>query len=295
MSMKKVFLGTLVLVLLGRSVGRAQSPSGLYGGPAAPDTSAAPGTPEEPANGGQPASTVVPSAALSQFLLGTHTDCCGPVTNGNPLKTELYIRSGFSTIFGSGALAHDLGSGWLIQGGGRSLLFNELGDAAWTLDLGLTNIRNEGRSNPTPVSLLNVNLPDPATQGRVTLPQVQVTPHGLNRTFVNLGAGREWYLFGGAAGTRDTPHPGMWRIGLDGGGRWGTEKLDLREIKHQTDTIGGVYAALHTDVDIPCGGCCVFQVGFRAEWEYTWSDVLQLQNKSDLIGLNYVFNVGVRY
>jgi hypothetical protein len=294
MSMKRVLLGTVtvLMVLLGRSVGRAQGPSGLYGGPAAPDTSAAAGSPEDTAR--QRPTTFVPSSALSQFLIGTDPDCCGPVIDGNPLKTELYLRSGFSTVFGNGALAHDLGTGWLIEGGLRSLLFNPRGDAAWTFDLGLTNIFNNGRNSATQVTLLNVNLPDPATQGRVTLPSVLVTPHSLNRTFVDLGAGREWYLFGGAANTRDTPHPGRWRIGIDGGGRWGTERLDLREIKHQTDTIGGVYAALTTDVDFPCG-CAVFLVGFRLEWDYTWSDVLQIQNKSDLMDINYVFNFGIRY
>ena len=63
---------------------------------------------------------------------------------------------------------------------------------------------------------------------------------------------------------------------------------------HLTDTIGGVYASLHSDLDIPCG-CCVFQLGFRAEWDYTWSDILQIQNKSDVQDINLMVSLGVRY
>src|SRR5260370_6849901 len=113
MSMKRVFLSTLILVLLGPSVGRAQAPSGLYGGPASPETSAASGTPEEADR--QRPTTFVPSSALSPYLLGTQPDCCGPVTDGNPLQTEFYVRPAFSTLFGHGPLPHDLATACLIQ------------------------------------------------------------------------------------------------------------------------------------------------------------------------------------
>ena len=63
---------------------------------------------------------------------------------------------------------------------------------------------------------------------------------------------------------------------------------------YRTDVIGAVYAAIHSDVDIPCG-CCTFYGGIRAEFDHTWSDVLQIQNKSDLGGINLLFSVGVRY
>ena len=71
--------------------------------------------------------------------------------------------------------------------------------------------------------------------------------------------------------------------------------MDFFEIKHRTDTIGAAYVAGHTDLDIPCGGCCVFQVGLRAEFDYTWSDILQIQNKSDVQDINLLLSFGVRY
>jgi hypothetical protein len=292
MSMRRVILAAVVLVVLGKAPIHAQQGSGLYGGPAAPDTSAASGSPEE---GGTPpvTSTVLP-AQPSPWVLGTCPQCCGPLTDGNPAKTELYLRSGVATISGDGPLARSLGTGWTIQGGGRELFFNRAGDAAWTVDLGIMNINNEHNNNTQTVTLLNINTPSPGFTGRDILPSVQATPRNLNQTFVGLGGGREWYLFGGAANTRDNPHPGLWRIGIDGGGRWGTSRLETFEVRHRTDTLGAVYLAAHTDVDIPCG-CCVFQVGLRYEWDYVWSDILQIQNKSDVMVHNFLFNVGFRY
>ena len=220
--------------------------------------------------------------------------CCGPLSDRNPMKTELYLRSGVAIPTGNGPLGDSLDVGWAIQGGGRSLFFNHAGDAAWTFDLGMTNIHNVADDTPATVTLLNIPTVDPTTQQRTVLPSVRATVRSLNRTYVNLGAGREWYLFGGAAGTRDTPSPASWRIGVDGGGRYGTAKVDFFEIRHRTDTIGAAYAAAHTDLDLPCG-CCIFQIGFRAEFDYTWSDILQIQNKSDVLTTNLMINLGVRY
>src|SRR5262249_58975309 len=75
-----------------------------------------------------------------------------------------------------------------------------------------------------------------------------VTVRDMNRTFVNLGFGREWYLDpANTCGLR-------WRAGFDVGGRYGVNNVEFQEIRHRTDTIGGLYAALHTDVECPCGG-----------------------------------------
>jgi hypothetical protein len=132
-----------------------------------------------------------------------------------------------------------------------------------------------------------------SNQGRIIVPSQQVHVDGANRTFLTLGGGREWYIFGSARGTRDSDCA-RWRIGVDGGGRYGTLKADMAEIRHFTDVIAGVYGAIHSDVDIPCG-CCTFYGGLRAEFDYTWSDVLQIQNKSDLGGINLMLTFGVRY
>jgi hypothetical protein len=319
MSLKKVILTSLVLALLGRGSVHAQSPAGPpgdTGGAVVPDVAA----------GGGGAPPVVGSfhgpAGLSPWLLGPDCpDCCGPLSDRNPMKTELFFRAGWTIPTGDGVLSHSITSGPAFEGGGRALFFNHPGDAAWTVEASLSNYENESGSTPATVLLLNVPFNALTVQngqasqslGTVVAGQVTARIRDLDRTYASLGAGREWYLFGGAAGTRDTPHPASWRVGFDGGGRWGTAKLQIDNINgsnfstppaganaftpqknHLTDTLGAVYVAAHTDVDIPCG-CCTFQVGFRAEVDYTWSDILQVQNKSDIISTNLMLSVGVRY
>ncbi len=236
-------------------------------------------------------STAKPSPGLSQWIVGTDPDCCGPIGNHTPLMTELYLRSGLSFPFGGGQLERALDTGWAIEGGGRALLFNDRGDAAWTLDLGLLNIHN-AEAQKVQINLFNVSVRNPQG-GRLTIPSLRAEIHGLNRTFVNLGPGREWYLFGSARGTRDG-EGAKWRVGIDGGGRYGTDRADIVNFRHFTDTIGGIFGSIHTDVDIPYG-CCTFFGGIRGELDYTWSDVLQIQNKSQFGGFNLMVSLGVRY
>ena len=61
-----------------------------------------------------------------------------------------------------------LDTGWAIGGGTRILLFNNLGDAAWTLDLGLLNIHNVAGENP-PGFTLNRRLERPLERRRTAL------------------------------------------------------------------------------------------------------------------------------
>ena len=65
-------------------------------------------------------------------------------------------------------------------------------------------------------------------------------------------------------------------------------------IRHRTDVVGQVFFALHSDVEVPCG-CCIFQAGVRVEWDYTWSDILQRQNDSNMQDLNVMINLGIRF
>src|SRR5207247_1486983 len=51
----------------------------------------------------------------------------------------------------------------------------------------------------------------------------------------------------------------------------------------------------HSDVEIPCGGCCSFIAGLRAEWSYNWMDILQVQNDADLQDVDFTVNFGVRF
>jgi hypothetical protein len=110
-----------------------------------------------------------------------------------------------------------------------------------------------------------------------------------NRTFANLALGGEWYLSGPATCNHRT-----WRSGFDVGGRWGTAKMDLTGIQHRTGVLTGVFAAVHSDLEIPCG-CYLFFAGVRAEWGYTFSDILQSQNDADVMDVNLMLTAGVRF
>ena len=54
----------------------------------------------------------------------------------------------------------------------------------------------------------------------------------------------------------------------------------------------GTYMAVHTDVELP-RGCCTYIVGTRLEWQYDW--IGTFGSRSDISGINLLFNVGVRF
>src|SRR5205823_4028794 len=184
--------------------------------------------------------------------------CCGPRGANGPITYELYVRSGPSLPVGpSNGLAGTLEAGWLVQGGGRSLFYNSNCTSACIIDLGLGNIWNHG-NQPNRTFLINESFFPVATLA-------------LNRTYASAGGGKEWYLLGPANNCKFN-----WRIGVDGGGQLGTERLDLRDpgapngsnFRRRNDIFGGLYTGLYTDLTIPLQSCS-FITGFRAEWVYT--------------------------
>lgn len=238
----------------------------------------------------QPVPVEQPSLVPSDWILYRKSpDCCGPIGGDGPLKTEFYLRSGWSFPTG-GFYGDELEVGWAIQGGARLMVFNPVGDSAWTLDISGSNIWNQARASDLRVPL-SILLPNPVgIVERVELGQGDlpgVTLRDLNRTFVNVGIGKMWYLNG-------PPSCGSWnwRIGIEGGGRYGSASAQFFEIRARNDRIGGAFVGLHTDVDIPCG-CCLFHGGVRGEYSYTWSDILQ--RPSDVGEVLLLFEVGVRY
>ncbi|MCI0464754.1 MAG: hypothetical protein L0Z62_48135 [Gemmataceae bacterium] len=299
MSAKISFPSALVLAALSLSMARAQAP---------PSTPYSPSTASPPALGLDATAPLPPPggpgypnggpARLSDWInYKRPCSCCEPVGGDGPVQTELYLRGGISIIIDGGVLADTLHSGWIIEGGARSLFFNPDMTAAWAVSYGISNVWNQGK-NPNIKVPLSVLVPTPPTPDNpnggaapvnfgVDVPGVTI--RSFNRTFVNLGVGREWFLFVPSA------CEGLgWRFGADLGGRWGSANLDLHELRHRTDVIGGVWFALHSDVEIPWG-CWNVIAGFRAEWAYTWSDILQRQNKSDLMDVNLLVNLGVRF
>jgi hypothetical protein len=225
----------------------------------------------------------------------------------------VYLRWGPTVPLDAGYFGKTLTTGWTVQVGGRSLFFNPEGTRAWTIDASISNVSSHGqRSNEVAVLhdlLVLGEVTDPitgtSTSQPVRVPAVGVTVSHLNRTFVNLGLGREWYIIGDGLHRigceSDCNHGGwhgwldgaMWRAGVDFGGRYGTAKLELHEINHRDDVIGGVWVSVHSDMEIPCGGC-LFIVGGRFEWDYTWTDILQTTD-TDLQNISFLMTLGIRF
>jgi len=240
----------------------------------------------------------------SSWITYSHGECCGPVGGDGPIIMELYLREGFALEVGGSTLSSPLNDGFIIEGGGRSLFFNPAGDRAWTLDIGGGNITNYA-SGFVPNIPLTFNTTPPGVTPPV-FTDVLVNVRELNRTYLHVSTGFEYYLRG-SAGCCDQPR---WRIGFDGGGRFGSAKVDFRSfvldvpsltpdtttlIPHFTDIFGSVTAALHTDYEVPLKGCCSFFIGFRLEWAYTWMDVLQAGNGSDVQDISLLLNGGIKF
>lgn len=290
MSWKTVYPCALVLTVLGIGAVRAQERFP----PMPRDADAGPGT-AAAAGEAAPSANVTPSAGLSDYILYTKHGCCGPVGGDGPIRGEFYLRSGPSLPVEGVYFGHTLETGWDIDGGGRILFFNTEGNSDWSVNFGLSNIRNQGQHSDIKATLRGILVPNAA--GTATrIPSIDVSVMNLNRTFTNFGFGKEWYLLGGGGCADGSCGPGgcAWIAGIDAGGRYGTARLELNELRHRSDVIGGVYVALHTDLEWQCGNCCRFLAGFRAEWDYTWMDILQ-RTDADLEDVNLLFTIGVQY
>jgi hypothetical protein len=301
MSTKLIVPSTLVLALLGACAAHAQdlpptqSVIDTTRVPApAPGEAVGSGGGMDPKTGG--GTNRDPAGKLSQWITYTPPDCCGPIGDNGPIQTELFLRSGWSYPINGGVFGHTLKNGWDIAGGGRTLFFNPERDAAWTVGLSVSNIHYDGQHE-------DVLLPFDFVTGTaplLTTVTSDVSVHGLNMTFFNVELGREWYLTGAANSPCN-----RWRAGFDWGGRLGSAKVLLHDRGptgtdffggfHRTDVVYGVYAAIHTDYEIPCGGCCTFLIGLRGEWDYNWMDILQSRNDSNMQELNFLITTGVRF
>jgi hypothetical protein len=298
MNGKKIWLSSLAVALLGLGVVRGQGsgmgggqtamPAPSYGVPAPSSLPAPPGDAGMPPPPGQ-------QFTLSNWIIGERcANCCGPIGADGPIRGEIYMRNGVSFPINGGALSQGIDTGWDIEGGARSLFFNRDVDAAWTVDIGITNVFNPASKNAGQVTLQNVPLKtidQTGTATTINVPALNVTPGNLNRTSVNLAGGREIWLLG----TADSSHYDLnWRVGWDVGGRWGTQKLELNELEHRNSQFGGVFVALHSDIEVPCGNC-ILQTGIRTEWSCDFSQILQNDNNGNVMDLNLMFTLGIRF
>ncbi len=306
MSGTKICLGGLVVALLGLGELHGQNMnygSGLSGmnpsspppgWPASgqvmePTTSLPTGTmtiPVTPALG-EPSSGTLPS---SWMLYPKSPGCCGPLVDG-PITWEIFLRSGASFNISGGALGTALSTGWEIEGGGRTLFFNPQTDAAWTISVSMSNV-NYNRSSSTvtvPHNFVTIT-PNTGAPATITTTTSDVIIGGLNRTFVNAGTGYECYLIGNASQLDGW----SWRVGGEGGGRFGSDRLEYGDLPHDTKDAYGLYAAVDSQVEMPYNGVFL-QAGVRLEYDFIWSDILQTQNHSNVQDINLLFSVSVRF
>jgi len=296
MSGKIVLLAALTVVLFANASLWSQTPQAY-------ESEQVQSSPEGTA--AEPPTAIIPSSGLSDWITYRRDLCCnGPVDGPPSMATEFFIRGGPTVPVGNEAASSVLGVGWMIDGGARFLYFDPQRTSAWALTASLSNQHNRGDRTDILFPLRrSVNLVPNAANQIDQFVTINAAVRALNRTFVNIGFGREYYLWG-SAGTAN-----QWRVGFDGGGRYGTAKADFfyqiddaltlaapngLQIRnpHRVDVIGGAFASAHTDFEVPAG-CCTYFGGGRLEWAYTWSDILQRQ--SDIMELNLLLTLGVRY
>ncbi len=135
---------------------------------------------------------VAQSAGLTDWILYVKPECCGPVGCDGPIKWELYVRNGPSIPVGGGVLGAVLNTGWMFQGGGRSLFFNPELTAAWAVDIGISYNFNQSVGDRT--IFMNFSVPTDIPQQFEDI-SGQFQLRQFSRTAFNLAVGREYYLF----------------------------------------------------------------------------------------------------
>jgi hypothetical protein len=289
---RPIFSGTLLLVSLSVAAVRAQEP-----GPQA-DLGDPTARPRSDLIQPRPAVIWPPQTGPSSWILYDQNPCgpcCGPIGGCGPIRMELFVDSGVSLPNGSDFVSRSLDNGWMVGGGTRTLFFNRAETAAWNVDLSLNYIWNHGAH-----SEVQTLYPVPTTNalGGVTDQLHPVSLANLYRTFVSLGAGRQWFLLGPTF-TGNT----NWIAGVDGGVRYGLARIDLHDTVSEsqfvrtTDQLYGGYVGVHTDLEIP-HNCCTFLVGARAEWSgmnlHTGSFFTTF-NDQRIFDVNFLLTLGVRF
>lgn len=215
---------------------------------------------------------------LSDWMTYRHGPGCGPVGANGLIGMDLYVRTGPTWLLAQPFFRDSVGPGWMVDGGGRTLFFNPAHRAAWLVDLGLSFKYNDGNSPDHVFSFAGQD----------------VSVRALYRTDIHFGGGREWYLLGSAIGEQLN-----WRFGLDGGGRWGTVRLDLNASDEDSGFLRensesqGMYAGFYSDLQFPMG-CCTLFGGFRLEYNVTWSDIVPRRDDT-MEDLNFLLMAGVRF
>jgi len=290
MSARKVFFAALLGMCWYCSTVQAQNPYSPANMPAPLPKGSAPAAP-----GAESADA--PGTGLSSWITYNRDNCCTGSGGGAPIQTEVIFRIGPSIPVGGEFLGRNLDTGWMIEGGARALFFNHASSAAWAVEFGISNTYNSSHSTDTTILRHDVpSFPNTVAGLPPLIPAntpIPVSVNSLNRTFANLGLGREWFV--GAPGNSDEWHL---RFGTDFGGRYGSATVRflgtaLTTPGHHTQPVEGIFAAIHADLEIPYGRC-TYLAGVRGEYGFTWSNVFD-QGQGDMQDLTVLFNLGVRF
>jgi hypothetical protein len=207
-----------------------------------------------------------------------------PIGGSGPIGEEAYVAFGPSLPVGGGVLFGNLTTGWFSEAGVRSLFFNTQRDAAWTVNLGVIDIWNDG---------LRANGPGTTFFG------LPVVVRDYNRWYASGGLGRDWFLF---RSPDNSSLIGSFRIGLEIGGRYGTSHVDMlvvgspppNDYLRRQAVLESLYFGAHADLEIPMGAA-VFFFGFRAEFAFNWSDNIMPGLDGSLNDLNLLIATGFRF
>ena len=187
MRTKSVIPCALLLALLGTRQARAQDYLRGRESPDVPSATQAPLLPEKPTP------IALPPVTGPDSYITYNQPCCYPTVGGDgPITWELFIRTGPRMPVSGSFLNHFMVDGWMVQGGGRTLLYNVDRDAAWTVEIGLSHSINQGRNNMWLQLPPKKNQPNPlGTPPFITLPGDIDTVDLYQQTLANLGlAGR---------------------------------------------------------------------------------------------------------
>lgn len=231
-----------------------------------------------------------------------------PIATGQPWSLfspfEAYVRVGSATVIGDKTMDNHIDAGVAVEGGFRSYGYNAGRSAAWTCDIGLDYVFNNGTSSD--VVLVKGGLTSVNRFGQtVNLPTIsRYALDQLHRTAVRATVGREWYF-----GT-ENPEGIQYNVGFDTGGRlgWATAKLRAvsRDIQgfqqgldqlpefldgHSGDNIKGLLFGVNAGILIPHNGY-EWTIGVRGEYGRDWFHILE---DDSVESIRYMGFIGVRF
>jgi hypothetical protein len=278
MGAKRLHCGVLILSLMGASAVSAQPPSGN------PNVASPYGNMGivPPAGGANPYQfDPLPGSAAQNWSNGLGSL---PVGRDGPVGEEIYFWNGPSFPIGGGILDRQLNPGWMSELGGRGLLFNAAGTAAWTVRGGVAFQYNNGSGDV----------------GNFDFFGMPVKVRDYFRWSGVFAMGRDWFLSGQLP---FGPRNSNLRAGFDVGGFWGTSHVNLNldivdplmqsNFLRRHDVFGGIKTGTHVSFEIPLGGW-VWVGGIRTEYGFNFTDIMPDQ-KHNIQDLNVLLSTGFRY